>query len=88
MIFTNLDNRNCNKYGAELNQNQRNKQVFERERRSNMRASIAVAMHRHGIPTPEIDSIINESYEYYVMCKNTGVDVYEVMREEVGLNRI
>lgn len=60
----------------------------QKQRRSDMRASIALVMHQHGLSSDEIDSIMNEAYELNMKCKAEGTDVYNLMQQEVGLNRI
>lgn len=59
-----------------------------RQRRSNMRASIATILHRHGLPAEVIDQVFNESYEHFCYCKTNDLDVYEIFQRETGMTRI
>lgn len=60
----------------------------QKQRRSDMRASIAVVMHQHGLSSDEIDTIMNEAYELNMKCKAEGTDVFVMFQKETGLTNI
>lgn len=81
------------KYGRSLGsataeEERYHKQLRGKERRSNLRAAIAVAMHRNNIDAATIDKIMNEAYILNISCKINNESVYSLMQAETGLLKI
>lgn len=74
------------RYGSTLGQDEFNTRV--KERRSDMRACLAVCLFRRGWSSEEISKLMDESYDFNIECKARNVSPFVEMQRLTGLTKI
>lgn len=58
------------------------------QRRSDMRACVAICLCRRGWTNEEILELMDESYDFNIMCKAENTSPFVEMQKLTGLNKI